>query len=165
MIAAAPGVLIDPILRTRLADLYAAYENALNDGDLENWPDCFTAACTYKVLPKDSHDAGFPVAVMYCESRDMLADRVVAIRETALYAPRVMRLLTSGICLRSVADDGMRLTAGFAMFQTLQDQPSQVFLCGRYQDRVVNDGGTLRFAERLCIYDSTIVPLSLVYPV
>jgi hypothetical protein len=30
---------------------------------------------------------------------------------------------------------------------------------------VVDDGGRLRFAERICVYDSTIVPISLVYPV
>ena len=165
MIAAAPGVTAGMELRARLADLYAAYESTLNDGELERWPELFAADCIYKVLPKENQDAGFPVAVMYCESRDMLADRIVAIRETALYAPRIMRLMTSGICLRSVADDGMRLTASFAMFQTMHDQPSEVFLCGSYQDRVIDDAGMLRFAERLCIYDSTIVPVSLVYPV
>jgi hypothetical protein len=30
---------------------------------------------------------------------------------------------------------------------------------------VVENGDALRFAERLCIYDSTIVPTSLVYPI
>jgi 3-phenylpropionate/cinnamic acid dioxygenase small subunit len=164
MIAAAPGVAAGLELRARLADLYAAYENTLNDGELERWPDYFTEACIYRILPKENQDAGFPVAVIYCESRDMLVDRVVALRETALYAPRIMRLVTSGIFLRSVADDGMHLTASFAVFQTMHDQPSEVFLCGRYQDRVVDGGGILRFAERLCVYDSTIVPLSLVYP-
>jgi hypothetical protein len=38
-------------------------------------------------------------------------------------------------------------------------------MCGRYHDRVVDDGDRLRFAERICVYDSTIVPTSLVYPV
>jgi len=40
-----------------------------------------------------------------------------------------------------------------------------LFLCGRCQDQVVDEAGTLRFSERLCIYDSTIVPTSLVYPI
>jgi 3-phenylpropionate/cinnamic acid dioxygenase small subunit len=165
MIAVASGVTAGLELRARLGDLYVAYENTLNDGELERWPEHFTEACIYKILPKENQDAGFPVAVIYCESRDMLVDRVVALRETALYAPRIMRVMTSGICLRSVGDDGMHLSASFAVFQTMQDRPSEVFLCGRYQDRVVDDDGTLRFAERLCVYDSTIVPLSLVYPV
>jgi 3-phenylpropionate/cinnamic acid dioxygenase small subunit len=95
----------------------------------------------------------------------MLMDRVVALRETALFAPRIARRITSGVCLRAVGPEGLRLTANFAVFQTMPDQPSELFLCGRCQDRVVDDGGALRFAERLCIYDSTIVPTSLVYPV
>lgn len=165
MIAAAPGLDVPLELRARLADLYAAYDDVLNDGELEQWPELFTEACVYKVLPRDNVEQGFPVAVMYCESRDMLVDRVVALRETALYAPRIVRRITGGIRLRAIQPDGMRLSASFVLLQTTPNQPSEVFLCGRYQDRVVDDAGVLRFAERLCIYDSTIVPASLVYPV
>ena len=42
MIAAAPGVDAALELRARLADLYCAYDDALNDGDLERWPTMFT---------------------------------------------------------------------------------------------------------------------------
>jgi 3-phenylpropionate/cinnamic acid dioxygenase small subunit len=165
VIAAADGVAADPALRARLADLYCAYDDALNDGALERWPALFTEACIYKVIPRENFERDYPVALIYCESRDMLMDRVVALRETALFAPRIARRITSGVCLRAVGPEGLRLTANFAVFQTMPDQPSELFLCGRCQDRVVDDGGALRFAERLCIYDSTIVPTSLVYPV
>jgi 3-phenylpropionate/cinnamic acid dioxygenase small subunit len=165
MIAAAPGVDAALELRARLVDLYCAYDDALNDGDLERWPTMFTEACVYKVLPRENHERGLPVAVMYCESRAMLEDRVVALRQTAVYAPRVVTRITSGVCLRAIAEDGLRLTANFALFQTMPNQPSALFLCGRTHDRVVEDAGTLRFAERLCVYDSTIIPTSLVYPI
>jgi 3-phenylpropionate/cinnamic acid dioxygenase small subunit len=165
MIAVAPGLAVTLDLRARLADLYCAYDNALGDGDLELWPDLFADPCLYKVVPRESHEQGFPVSVIYCESRNMLVDRVVALRETALFAPRTVRRITSAACLRTIGEDGLHLTANFALFQTMQDQPSEVFLCGRYQDRVIDDGGVLRFAERICIFDSTLVPTSLVYPV
>lgn len=165
MIAAAPGLDAPLPLRARLADLYAAYENALHDGELELWPELFAEACIYKVIPRENHELGFPVAVIYCESRNMLADRVVALRARALYAPRIVRRLTTGICLRAIGDDDLRLSANFILMETMADQPSQLFLCGQYRDRVVEDGGVLRFAVRLCLYDSTIVPTSLVYPV
>ena len=90
---------------------------------------------------------------------------MVALRETALYAPRIVRRMTSAVCVRAIEDDGLRLTANFALFQTMPNRPSELFLCGRCVDLVVDDGGILRFAERLCIYDLTIVPTSLVYPV
>jgi salicylate 5-hydroxylase small subunit len=165
MIAAAPGVDAAPTLRARLADLYCAYDDALNDGDLERWPAMFTEACIYKVMPRENHERGMPIAVIYCESRAMLEDRVVALRQTAVYAPRIARRITSGICLRAIGDDGLRLTASFAVFQTMPNQPSALFLCGRTFDTVVEDAGALRFAERLCVYDSTIIPASLVYPI
>ena len=165
MIAAAPGLDAPPELRARIADLYCAYDDALNDGALEQWPGLFADPCSYKIVERASHEQGFPIALMYCESRDMLVDRVVALRETALYAPRIVRRITSGICLRAIDPDGVRVTASFAVFQTMPDQPSELFLCGRNQDRIIDEGGALRFAERICIYDSTIVPTSLVYPI
>jgi salicylate 5-hydroxylase small subunit len=165
MIAAALGLDAPLDLRVRIADLYCAYESALDDGELERWPEFFIEACIYKVIPRENQERGLPVAVIYCESRDMLIDRVVAWRETALYAPRIVRRMTGVPYLRTIDNDGLHLTANFALFQTVQDQPSEMFLCGRYQDRVVDDGGALLFAERLCIYDSTIVPTSLVYPI
>lgn len=165
MVAVARGLDVTLELRARLADLYCAYDDALNDGELERWPELFTDACIYKVMPRENHELGLPIAVIYCESRDMLVDRVVALRETALYAPRIVRRITSAACVRAIEQDGLRVTANFALFQTMPDQPSELFLCGRYQDRIVDDGGTLRFAKRVCIYNSTIVPTSLVYPI
>jgi salicylate 5-hydroxylase small subunit len=162
---AAPGVDAPAALRLRLADLYCAYADTLDDGALEAWPDFFTADCLYKFVPRENFEQGLPIALIYCESRDMLFDRVVAIRETALYVPRLIRHLTGNIRLREIGTDGFRLTASFALFQTMADRPSELFLCGRYHDRVIDDGTELRFAERICVYDSTIVPTSLVYPV
>ena len=100
-------------------------------------------------MPRENHEQGLPLALIYCESRDMLVDRVVALRETALYAPRIVRRITSSVCVRAIEQDGLRLTANFALFQTMPDRPSELFLCGRYQDRIVDEGGALRFAERL----------------
>ena len=45
------------------------------------------------------------------------------------------------------------------------NEPSELLLCGRYYDRVVDDGGSLRFVERICVTDSTSVPTSLIYPI
>ena len=165
MIAAAPGVAAPLELRARLADLYAAYDDALGEGDYERWPEFFTEACRYTIIPRESYELGHPIGLMHAESRGMLADRVAAIRKTTLYAPRIVQRLVSGIVLRAVEPGGMRLAASFATFQTMLNEPTQVFLCGRLYDRVVDDGGALRFAERVCVTDSTLVPTSLIFPI
>ena len=165
MIAVAPGLRASAALRARLADLYGAYDEALAEGQYERWPEFFTEACLYKIIPRENYDAGLPVALIYAESRAMLTDRVAALRKTILYAPRIVRKLTGGIVLRSLDVDGMRLSASFALFQTLLNEPSTVFLCGRHYDRVVEDAGALRFAERICVTDATLVPTSLIFPI
>jgi 3-phenylpropionate/cinnamic acid dioxygenase small subunit len=162
---AAPGLDAAPDLRLRLADLYAAYDTALDEGELERWPDFFTEQCLYQVLPRENYDAGLFAALIYAESRAMLVDRVVALRETMFFAPRIIRRLTGTICLRSIEPDGMRLNASFALFQTMVNEPSELLACGRYYDRVVEDGGVLRFAERICVTDATSIPNSLIYPI
>jgi 3-phenylpropionate/cinnamic acid dioxygenase small subunit len=73
--------------------------------------------------------------------------------------------MTSGIRVREADDDGWRLTANFAVFETMPNQPSTLFLCGRSLDDVVEWNGVLRFTERVFVYDSTIIPASLVYPI
>ncbi len=165
MIAVAPGVAAAPELRIRLADLYAAYDDALDEGELERWPELFTETCLYKIISRENYDSALPLGLLQAESRGMLADRVAAIRKTSLFAPRIVRRIVSGVVLRAIAPDGMRLSASFAAFQTMLNEPSQVFLCGRLYDRVVEDGGMLRFAERICVPDATLVPTSLVFPI
>jgi len=165
MIAAAPGLDAAAALRLRLADLYAAYDSALDEGELERWPDFFTEDCLYQVLPRENYDAGLPAALIYAESRAMLVDRVVALRSTMVFAPRIIRRLTGAVSLRGVEPDGLRLTASFALFQTMVNEPSELLACGRFYDRVVDDAGILRFAERICVTDATSIPTSLIYPI
>ena len=60
---------------------------------------------------------------------------------------------------------GLRLSSSFALFRTMLDEPSSGFLCGRVYDRVVEDAGELRFAERIVVTDATNVPVSLAFPI
>jgi 3-phenylpropionate/cinnamic acid dioxygenase small subunit len=165
VIAAAPGLDAPVVLRVRLADLYAAYDEALADGVSERWPELFSEDCLYRIIPRENYEAGLPASLMYAESRAMLADRVLALRETTVYAPRTLRRLTGQPCLCAVGEDGLRLTMDFAVFQTMLNEPSRVFLVGRCYDRVVEERDALRFAERICVADSTLVPTSLVFPI
>ena len=146
---AAPGLDVSIELRLRLADLYAAYDDTLDEQAWERWPEFFTGNGIYKVLPRENFDQGLPAAMVYCESRAMLVDRVTALREALVFAPRLIRRVAGAPCLRQAGPHGMRLGSSFVLFQTMLNEPSSVFLCGRIYDRVVNEAGELRFAERI----------------
>lgn len=159
------GAAASATLRQRLADLYAGYDTALDEGEYERWPDFFTEAAIYKITPRENYEAGLPAAMIFCESRAMLADRVVAIRETTLYAPRIIRRVMGVPALLGIEGGEMRLAQSFALFETMLNETSTVFLCGRCYDRIVDEAGTLKFAERICVTDATNIPLSLIFPI
>jgi salicylate 5-hydroxylase small subunit len=152
-------------LRLELDELYTAYAACLDDGELERWPEFFTEDCRYEIIPRENFDRGLPLAIMRCESRAMLVDRVTALRRSSVFGPRVLRHLISGLRITTAAQGAIQAQANYAVLQTLPDEETTVFNTGRYLDRVVRAGRALRFQERLCVFDSVLVPGSLVVPI
>jgi len=173
-------------LRDEVEDLYAAYVECLDDGELERWPEFFIDAAVYKIIPRDNFERGLPLALMLCESKGMLQDRVEALRRTSVYAPRALRHLVSNLRIsipgpQAPTPPGLAaglvglgawgpegvidVRANYAVFQTSVDEPTQVFNVGRYLDQLVREDGQLKFKEKLCVFDSILVPGSLIYPI
>ncbi len=152
------------LLRLEFEDLNAAYAAALDDDELERWPEMFVADATYRVVPRDNYDRGLPLAVMHCESRAMLVDRVAALRRSSVYAPRSMRHLISGTRIVRLDAGVVHATANYAVLQTLHEELTTVFSAGRYIDEVVREDGVLKLRSRVVVFDSVLVPGSLVYP-
>jgi anthranilate 1,2-dioxygenase small subunit len=152
-------------LRCALEELYADYVACLDDDDLERWPEFFTEECVYKIISRENFERGLPLALILCESKGMLKDRVVAVRRTSIYAPRALRHLVSSIRITTEAEQAITVRANYAVFETPLDEPTRVFNAGKYVDRLVRDQGALKFSEKLCVFDSVLVPGSLIYPI
>jgi salicylate 5-hydroxylase small subunit len=116
-------------------------------------------------VPRENHERGFPLATLSFESKGMLRDRVYGIKETpvprpVLPAPRRRAPLVKGV-------DGGRIAceANYAVFRTKLDALSTVFNVGRYIDTVVRTPAGLKFESRLVVYDSEMIPNSIIYPI
>jgi salicylate 5-hydroxylase small subunit len=153
------------VLRWALEDLYADYARLLDDGPLEDWPLLFLEECLYLTIPRENHDAGLPLATLRCESRAMLQDRVRAVQETMMYEPRFLRHHITQIRPLRRTDGSMAVTAHYSVVEVLQDELPRILSVGRYLDVVIEaPDGALRFAEKRVVYDSVMVPNTLVYP-
>ena len=154
-----------PELRCELDDLYAEYAGCLDDRELDKWPEFFTDQCIYKIIPRENFRRGLPLATWLSESKGMLLDRVVAIRQTSMYAPRYLRHLVSGIRIKGWEGDTLSTQANYLVLETLVDDVTRIFNAGTYLDRLVVEDGRLKFKEKLCVFDSIVVPNSLIYPI
>lgn len=160
------GVTAD--LRFEVQDLYDSYAAVLDDGPLEDFPGLFTDPCEYILTSRENHDLGLPLGVIRCESRGMLADRIRSVRELLMYEPRYTRHMISHIRIVSVFDNGkgMEVTANYAVLETLHDEFTKILNAGRYMDTLARGGdGRLLFQKKRCVYDSELIPNSIVLPV
>ena len=152
------------LLRDELEELYAEYGEIIDGGNLERWPELFVEPCLYRIVSKENWDKGLPLSLMLCESLGMLRDRAFASQKLNVYGPRTWRHSITQI-RASAEGDAIAARANFAIFETLHDRPTHILCTGRYLDRLVRPGSGLRFREKICVYDSTLIPGSIVFPI
>ncbi|GAC1629463.1 MAG: aromatic-ring-hydroxylating dioxygenase subunit beta [Nevskia sp.] len=148
-----------------LTQLYADYAAAVDSGDWDLWPEFFIDDCRYRLQPRENYDRGFPLATLSFESKGMLKDRVYGIRETLFHDPYYQRHVVGLPVIRRVEDGRIHAEANYAVFRTKLSGLTSVFNVGRTIDEIVRTAQGLRFASRLVIYDSEMIPNSIIYPI
>lgn len=148
-----------------LVTLYQAYAGALDARQYERWPDFFIDDCVYKLQPRENFDRGLPLATLSFESQGMLRDRVYAIGETLFHDPYYQRHVVGLPRVLAVEGDDIRCEANYAVFRTKPSEPTMVFNVGRYIDTVRRTRDGLRFASKLAVFDSELIPNSIIYPI
>src|SRR6202046_5248147 len=150
--------------RDALRDFYGDYYTVLDDVRLEEWPAFFTEDCLYRVIPRENFEAGFTLSTIYAESRGMLIDRVMGVMRTQMYAPRYYRRFPGPVRIVSRDGDSVRTRHNLLVVQTLIDKQTEIVLSAICHDVLVPDEGYIRLRERIVVFDSEMIPNSLIYP-
>ncbi len=159
---------MDISLQYDVQALFARYADLLDDGPLEEWPDLFVEDSLYLVIPRENFDENLPLAIIRCESRGMLQDRVQSVQSTIMYEPRYLRHQITNIQINEPEPDAGALiyaTANYSVIEVLQDELPRILSVGRYLS-VINRTPTsaLKFQELKVVFDSVMVPNTIVYP-
>jgi len=152
-------------LKSEVENLLNAYAQCIDNDELENWPDFFTDTCLYRIIPRENHEIGLPTAVMWCDSRGMLEDRVTALRNANVYQVQWYRHLLSNPVITTEDGDTFNVQSNYAVFKTCNDGESTVYNVGRYVDVIVRVDGQLKFKERSAIFDTHKITTLMVIPI
>jgi 3-phenylpropionate/cinnamic acid dioxygenase small subunit len=144
--------------------LYTDYAACLDTDALEHWPEFFVEDCVYRITSAENYDAGLPLGLIYATSRDMLKDRVSALRQANIYEPQRYRHLISGIRIERDDIDALEVHANFLVVRTMQDGAMTLFAAGRYVDSVVHSATGWHFASKTVILDSRRIDTLLAIP-
>ncbi len=148
----------------RVSQLNADYARAIDDDRLEDWPSFFIERCLYKITSADNYRKGLPAGIVYADSRGMLQDRVAALRDANVYERQSYRHLVGLPAILGEAEGAVRAETPFIVVRIMRDGTMSLFASGRYLDVLVEDGGALRFRERIVVCDSSRIDTLLAIP-
>jgi len=120
-------------LRLRVEDLHARYVHALDSGELERWPEFFTAEGRYRITTAENESRGLPLPVLYAEGQAMLRDRIASLRHANIYEPQRYRHMLSALLIEQEDAHTLRSIATscvFASWKTARPCSTQRPLCG-----------------------------------
>ena len=152
------------IRRLELEQLYTDYVHCLDPNELEHWPEFFTEECFYRVTSAENYEAGMPLGLIHATSRNMLKDRVSALREANIYEPQRYRHLVSSIKIVEEHGAALDLVANFMVVRTMQEGDMTLFGVGRYVDQVRSTDGVWKFARKTVVLDSRQIDTLLAIP-
>jgi len=152
------------IRRLELEQLYTDYVHCLDTNELEHWPEFFTEECFYRVTSAENYEVGMPLGLIHATSRNMLKDRVSALREANIYEPQRYRHLVSSIKIVEEHGAALDLVANFMVVRTMQEGDMTLFGVGRYVDQVRSTDGVWKFARKTVVLDSRQIDTLLAIP-
>jgi len=151
-------------LRQGIDDLCAAYADCIDDDRLEEWPDFFVENCRYLITSRESHAAGLRHGIIYCASRGMLQDRVMALRRANIFEAHRYRHIIGPARVDRVEGGVAEARSNFLAVRIMHDGDSQLFATGRYLDKIDISSHPFRFVERTVVLDSQKIDTLLVIP-
>jgi 3-phenylpropionate/cinnamic acid dioxygenase small subunit len=147
-----------------LIALNADYAAALDEDRLEDWPAFFTPDCFYRITTAQNHAQGLEAGLVYADSQQMLADRILSLRKANVYERQRYRHLLGLPRLRR-SGGPVQVETGFAVLRIVRGGQTDVFASGRYLDEVVRDAsGALKLHKRDVVCDSSRIDTLLAIP-
>src|SRR3954463_1213789 len=132
--------------------LHARYAHAVDNDELEQWPNFFTAKGRYRIATAENEARGLPIPVLYCDGQAMLRDRIASLRHANIYEPQRYRHLVSAVLLEEETPQSVKSIANFLVVRIMENGEAVLFASGRYVDRI--SIAEMRYEERLVICDS-----------
>ena len=151
-------------VRAAIHDLLADYGALLDGEKYDEWLGLFAAECRYNVMPRENFDRGLPAALIFCDSRAMLEDRIRALREANKFNIHKDRHLIGLPRIIGSEADGLEIEAPFAVYQTDQEGETRLFATGLYRDRLAAGRDGPRIRDKLILLDTFAVPSLLATP-
>ena len=166
-----PSVIEKPVAQSsgdryrEAADLIASYGHAMDDGEIDLWPQFFMPNGLYLITTRENHEAGLPIGIMRCVGRGMMIDRVRAFHTANIFEPHTYNHIIGYPTMSYDKATGcVTARSNFQVIRIMETGRMDLYATGKYLDVIQEEGGSLKFKERIVVLDSRNVDILLVVP-
>lgn len=152
------------ITRERIIEIEAAYARCLDSNELELWPEFFTDPCLYKVTTAENHALGFEAGMIYADSKAMLIDRIVSLRQANVYEKQSYRHILGLPTILNNGGGEAECETPFLVARIMHDGKTDLFATGRYLATCRLVGNDIKFASKIVVCDSSRIDTLLAIP-
>jgi 3-phenylpropionate/cinnamic acid dioxygenase small subunit len=160
------ALIMDIELQLTVENLLARYVHAIDNDQLEAWPDFFVEQARYRITTAENQERGLPLSLVYADSRAMLRDRVNALRHANVYEAQRYRHTISSVLVERIDMHAARAVSAFQVVRIMHSGETMLFASGRYLDRIriAGEAGIAQFEERIVVIDSRRVDTLMAIP-
>ena len=154
----------DPEIYAEIVALEYRYARILDEDRLEEWPELFVERGVYKVIPRENRDLEPQLAILFCDSRAMMVDRIRSLRQANVYNIHYPRHIVTNVEVLASRGDEYDIAAAYTVYQTDLEGQTRLFSVGQYLDVVTFGEGGPRFRQKVAICDTFSIPNLLAIP-
>ena len=147
-----------------ILDLYSDYALCLDERRFEDWPGFFSESCHYEVQSRENRDLDLPGALIFCDSRGAVEDRVRVLRDTLTYPFLHIRHLIANVRVHGSQDGAFETSASYLVLHSTEEGETRIYSTGKYEDEIVFEADRPRFRKKIVIADTFAIDNLLAVP-
>jgi 3-phenylpropionate/cinnamic acid dioxygenase small subunit len=157
-----PAVALE--VRDQIEDFLAHVAHIIDDDKLEAWPDLFAQDAEYEITTRENLEKNRPIGIMYCDSRGMLQDRILAMRTANIFEKHTYCHILGRPEIAEVGSKRYAVRSNFTVHRTMYTGSMELFTLGRYEDVISLESGQPVFIKRQVVLDPRSLDTLLVIP-
>ncbi len=150
----------------------AAYAFSIDSDSLETWPQFFTEDALYRITHIENENENLAAGIVYADSRNMLIDRIAALRLANIYERQRYRHILGIPAIVEQNSEATYAHTPFMVARIMATGQTDIFATGFYKDKFVGSHGAavngpsfgILLQERIAVCDSTVTDTLLALP-
>ena len=157
-------MIVSPEIYNEIVSLEYRYARVHDDDRLEDWPKLFVERGVYKVIPRENWNREPKLAILFCDCRAMMVDRISSLRTANIYNIHYPRHVIANVEVLGARGGDYDVAAAYTVYQTDQEGQTKLFSVGQYLDVITLGENEPRFREKIAICDTFNIPNLLAIP-